>query len=231
MRNLNEDVVLVVLEGTDGSGKSTQCSELKKRLENGGYVVATPVSNKSRAIRRVYKELIDSQDTFPNPMSSLFLGLADYLYAFEKAADIENDVILMDRYYYSAFADLLANMPQFDYLPIINEVEKYFTEPDIKIFLKVDPEIALSRKNGCTLAESGGPIFAADYNSLEASFLSYQNMLIDVYPKLMASKNSQNYHEIMADDHLESVADLIETLVNNKINKKLSNTVTESINV
>lgn len=195
---------VVVLEGIDGAGKSSQCSRVADALSDAGLRVATPTSNATRPLRAVYKSLIDEAEGFPDARTSVLLGLADYAYAVQLAAEAHADVILLDRYAFSSCADALALGMRFD---AVTALLSLFEPPDLTLFIDVSPREALTRKRGeCSLAEAGGPYFAQDGQPLAESFLDYQSAVRDGFLRLIAAHHGPSgYRVIAGEDPLEDV--------------------------
>lgn len=98
--------VLIVFEGTDGTGKSTQLSLLEKYLHNNHYpVVATrePTTGKyGQEIRRLYMQ----RDT-RTPREELELFLADRKDHVDNVINpslLSGKIVLCDRYFLSTIA-------------------------------------------------------------------------------------------------------------------------------
>ena len=96
---------LIVIEGTDGVGRSTQIEELKKWLEVKGYGVVTTGWTRSLLLSTAIDEAKKGHTLNVNTYS--------LLYAADFADRLENEVIpalragfivLADRYIYTAFA-------------------------------------------------------------------------------------------------------------------------------
>ena len=97
--------LLIVIEGTDGSGKSTQLELLKKYIQAQSYGVMVSEWKTSRLIANV---IDDAKDR--NLLNATTYSL---LYAADFADRLENQIIpalksgfivLLDRYYYTALA-------------------------------------------------------------------------------------------------------------------------------
>ena len=196
---------VVVVEGIDGAGKSTQCARVADRLTARGLRVV--LSRPDRPLRRVYKSLTDDADTFPDARTSVLLGLADYSYGARPTADV--DVVLLDRYAYSSCADALAlGMGLDDVLPLL----RMFEPPDLTLLVDVSPRQALARKGWtCSLAEAGGPDVVARAASLQDSFVAYQSAVRDAYLRLMAVHTGRHGFDLVDGD--QPVDDVTDRLV------------------
>ena len=97
---------LFVVEGIDGSGKSTQLMLLNKWLESEGYVVYFSEWNSSPLVQDVTKR--GKKKKMLTPMTFSLIHATDFADRTEhhiipplKAADL---LVLADRYVYTAFA-------------------------------------------------------------------------------------------------------------------------------
>lgn len=139
----------IVVEGLDGSGKSTQIKRLAKTLEKRGekvYITAEPTDFETGAyLRRILSE---SQEKNMYLQSALFLadrlehithptfGIKHYLE--------EGYTVICDRYYYSSFA-YQGTASDMDWVMKINLDCKEILTPDLCIFLDVNPNTCKDR--------------------------------------------------------------------------------------
>ena len=93
---------LIIFEGADGSGKTTQIKELKKLLEKNGHTVTVsswktaPILGEFMAANESLKKMSDRV----LPETSLFFQSADLLYRIEREiipALKQNHIVIMDR--------------------------------------------------------------------------------------------------------------------------------------
>lgn len=92
---------LIILEWSDGSGKSTQAKKLKKRLKEDGQI-AVIVSWKDAPHFREYFEQHDTKKAgeAASPEAHLFLQVADLLYQIERKVVpnlLKGHTVIMDR--------------------------------------------------------------------------------------------------------------------------------------
>ena len=139
----------IVIEGLDGSGKSTQIKNLAKNLESRGekvYITAEPTEFETGAyIRRILSESLN-KDMYLQ--AALFL--ADRLEhithpEFGINHYLENGyTVICDRYYYSSFA-YQGTATDIDWVMKINLDCKAMITPDLCIFLDVNPDTCKER--------------------------------------------------------------------------------------
>ena len=90
---------VIVLEGMDGSGKTTVAAELVRRL--GAAMVRTPHPRYEKGAREAFRQL-------PEPLSRAFYSAANYLAAAEVAALRGSQPVLLDRWWGSTCSMALA---------------------------------------------------------------------------------------------------------------------------
>lgn len=136
----------IVLEGIDGSGKTTIAKELKTFFINKkANVLITQEPTKGNIGNIIREYLMNTERDKRNP---IFEALA---FAADRAWHIENLIkpylekgylIICDRYYYSSFAYQIINGLESKWLI---EINKYMLKPDLALFLDVRPEVAIKR--------------------------------------------------------------------------------------
>jgi len=177
---------LIVLEGTDGVGRSTQIQLLKKWIEEEGFGVSDTGLARSRLTQKGLDEAKAGHTLGPLTMS-LF-------YATDFADRLENLIIpaleagfylLSDRYFYSIIARNVVRGVEPDWA---RKIYGFALKPDIILYLKADVNTILPRVvhgGGFNYWESGMDIRCAD--NLYDSFVIYQNKLIQQFD-LMAEE-------------------------------------------
>lgn len=169
---------LIVVEGTDGVGRTTHVNRLRTRLEEMGYAVAetgfTRSDLASRGIRRA---------KLGNTLGSNAFNL---FYATDFADRLEQQIIpalrsgfvmLTDRYTYSLIARAIVRGADADW---IKQVYAFALKPSAVFYLRIDVEELVPR----VLADGGG----FDYwesgmdlpmgEDLYESFINYQRRMI-----------------------------------------------------
>jgi dTMP kinase len=140
--------VLVVLEGIDGSGKTTQARSLLRRLRYRGYKAAffrEPTRGKwGRAIKRMAAR---ADSLTPEEELDLFVrdrreNVAKNL----KPALKSGRVVVLDRYYFSTIAYQGAKGIDAGRIRRMNEA--FAVKPDLVIVLDVDAGAGLARISG-----------------------------------------------------------------------------------
>lgn len=132
--------IFIVLEGIDGSGKTSAISKVKEHLESLGHKVMITMEPTKGAIGN----LVAGTDDL-TPESEALLFTADRAcHTKEISGWLEEGYdVVCDRYYASTLAYQSASGLDRDWLYSINS--KVIMEPDIHILLDIDPEVSLAR--------------------------------------------------------------------------------------
>lgn len=136
--------ILIVFEGVDGTGKSTQLALLARYLEEQGYPVITTREPTEGAYGQKIRQLYLNRDQCSRE-EELELFLADRRQHVQEVlapALQQGKIILCDRYYLSTAAYQGAN--GFDPLDIL-EKNSFAPVPDIALLFQVPLATGLSR--------------------------------------------------------------------------------------
>lgn len=179
---------LIVLEGTDGVGRSTQIQLLRRWLEDEGFAVSDTGLRRS-PLTQPGLEAAKTGHTLSPLTMSLF-------YATDFADRLENQIIpalkagfyvLSDRYFFSVMARDIVRGADPDW---VRSVYGFALKPDIVFYLKCDlPHMIVRMVNGRGFDywESGMDIHCAD--NLYDSFVTYQGSLMKEFDKLAQEYN------------------------------------------
>jgi len=174
---------LIVVEGSDGVGRTTQLSMLRSWLEIQGYGVIETGWTRSPLVSRTI-DLAKSG----NAMNLLTFNL---LYATDFADRLEHEIIpalrsgfvvLADRYVYTAYVRALVRGTDEDW---IRRLYGFAIKPDLVLYLKVDVETLVHRvllADGLDHWEAG-----LDHNpKLDPydSFMLYQGKVLCEYDRM-----------------------------------------------
>lgn len=168
---------LIVIEGTDGSGRSTQIALLKEWLESEGFPVQTMGLRRSNLVAKDIDNLLAE-----NTVTRLTLAL---MYATDFFDQLEHRIIpalrsgmvvLADRYIYTLIARSAVRGLARDYLHGLYEMA---LRPDLTFWLKVGPQVAFEREfkksNAISYWEAGRDMSLS--SDLYRSFIRYQQMV------------------------------------------------------
>jgi dTMP kinase len=168
---------LIVLEGTDGSGRSTQISLLTEWLESQGFAV------QSMGLRRSYLVAEDIDDLLANnAVTRMTLAL---MYATDFYDQLEHRilpalrsgmVVLADRYIYTLIARGAVRGIDREYMHGLYQMA---LRPHLTFWLNVRPEAAFEREfrksHAISYWESGRDMSLS--SDLFRSFIRYQSMI------------------------------------------------------
>lgn len=140
--------VLVVLEGIDGSGKTTQARALLRRLRRRGYPAAFFREPTRGRWGREIKRLAARADSL-TPEQELDLFVRDRRENVERnlrPALEAGRIVVLDRYYFSTIA--YQGAKGIDTRRIRRMNESFAVPPDLVVVLDVDPGQGLARIEG-----------------------------------------------------------------------------------
>lgn len=168
---------LFVIEGTDGSGRSTQIAMLGEWLESQGYAVQTIGLRRSHLLAKDIDKVMAQ-----NVVGKLTLAL---LYATDFYDQLTNVmipslragyVVLADRYIYTLIARSDVRGIRHGYL---NDIYSLALRPDLTFWLNIRPQTAFEREfrksNAVGYWESGRDLYLSE--DLYKSFIRYQTMM------------------------------------------------------
>lgn len=176
---------LFIVEGVDGSGKSTQISLLKKWLESEGYSVFFTEWNSSELVKETTKEAKKKNLLTPTTFSLLhatdFADRLNYQIIPPLKAGM---IVLADRYAYTAFArDVVRGVsPQW-----VRNLYSFAVRPDISFYFDVPIQVAcdriLSNRSEIKFHEAGMDLGL--HMDTKESFKLFQGRIMDEYKKMI----------------------------------------------
>jgi dTMP kinase len=141
---------LIVFEGLDGSGTTSQSALLSERLDNRGFsVIQVEEPGGTELGRKVRNLLLEDQGLDINPLSELFLFEVSRAQLVRKKilpALEEGKMVISDRFAISsvAYQGHGRGVP-IDQVKKINEMSVEDLEPDVTFFLDINLEERLKR--------------------------------------------------------------------------------------
>lgn len=196
--------LLIVIEGTDGSGKSTQLELLKRSIQDKSYGVMVSEWKTSRLIAKV---IDDAKER--NLLNATTYSL---LYAADFADRLENQIIpalksgfivLLDRYYYTALARDVVRGQDINW---VKNLYDYAPEPDLIFYLDMPVDELLKRIIGTTglnYYESGRDVgFSTDFYK---SFQIYQQKCLDEYNNMKSLYNFKSIDGTMSVEEIHKI--------------------------
>jgi dTMP kinase len=176
---------LFIVEGIDGSGKSTQLSLLHKWLESEGHAVVFSEWNSSLLVQNVTRR--GKKKKMLTPMTFSLIHATDFADRTEhqiipplKAGS----VVLADRYIYTAFARDVARGVDPEW---VRSLYGFAVKPTIGFYFRVALDEAMKRlraaRAGFKFYEAGADVGLAD--DLEESFRLFQGRIIEEYERMV----------------------------------------------
>ncbi len=136
--------LLIVLEGIDGSGKTTIAKMLIEELEGRGYRTIYTFEPWTTKFIENLKELGPLRDAYIDALVYAADRLVHIKSVIEPA--ITNGyIVICDRYYYSSVAYQSAMGAPMDWVLTVN---KFVLKPNLAIYLDIEPEVGIARKRG-----------------------------------------------------------------------------------
>jgi dTMP kinase len=176
---------LIIVEGIDGSGKSTQLQLLEKWLAAKGFNVFFTEWNSSQLVRETTKRGKKSKALTPTTFSLLHAtDFANRFYHDILPPLKAGMVVLADRYVYTAFArDAVRGVSR----AWVRKLYNFAIQPDMAFYFKVPIEVAIDRLLGGTRAqlkyyEAGMDLGISQ--DLEESFRIFQSRILAEYEKI-----------------------------------------------
>ncbi|HEX4047888.1 MAG TPA: dTMP kinase, partial [Elusimicrobiota bacterium] len=174
---------LIVVEGLDGSGKSTQLERLKEELEAKGLKVVTTSWNSSETVSDAVKKAKKAQTLTPKTFALMNASdLADRLDKTILPALREGSIVLADRWFFTALArDRVRGMdPKW-----LRGLYEFAPRPDLVLYFRLPVKTAigrvLSRSEGkLGLSEDMGEDAEAAKTAAERHGLKYYEAGLDV---------------------------------------------------
>lgn len=196
---------LVVVEGTDGVGRSTQIAMLREWLEAEGYAVLVTGFRRSELAASGIDRAMRGNTLDPLTLNLFYA--TDFWDRLEKnivPALRSGMVALVDRYIFSiiARARVRGVSPRW-----LNDVFEFAVVPDVVLYLDVDVEHLVPRVLSVRQLdhwESGEDFLRGP--DLYQNFIRYQSALIDEFRELAKE------HQFVTVDGRGSVGDVFEAL-------------------
>ena len=194
---------LIVVEGTDGVGRTTHINRLRTHLERMGYAVAeTGLSRSDLASRGIYRAKMGN--TLGSNAFNLFYAtdFADRLQQQILPALRSGFVMLTDRYVYSLIARAIVRGADPDW---IKNVYSFALRPDAVFYLRIGVEELVPRvvaEGPFDYWESGMDLPMGE--DLYDSFIEYQRRVIDQLDELA---KEYSFQTIDATGKVDSISD------------------------
>jgi dTMP kinase len=147
--------MLIVIEGSDKAGKSTQTQMLTDQLKKEGFSVATMAfPDYSTMVGKEIKAFLHGERQYPIEVRHMLLSVNRW----EKKTEIEkmlndNDAVILNRYYQSNLVYGVASGLRLEWL---QSLDAGLPKEDVVVVLDVNPEVSIKRM------QSKGDVFEMD---------------------------------------------------------------------
>jgi dTMP kinase len=209
---------LIVVEGIDGSGKSTQIALLSQWLRAEGYAVAFSEWNSSPLVhettRRGKKKEMFTPTTFSLIHATDFADRTErYILPLIKAGA----VVCADRYAYTAFARDVARGVDRKW---VRNLYRFAIRPNLSFYFRVPLDVALGRilggRDAIKYYEAGQDLGLS--RDVEESFRIFQGRILDEYE---AMAKDMGFHVIDATQSIEDQQQRMRAIVLRHLGRNL----------
>ena len=176
---------LIIVEGIDGSGKSTQIDLLGKWLISQGYVTVFTEWNSSPIVKRTTKR--GKTERLLTPMSFSLIHSADFanrVFTQILPALKAGTIVLADRYVYTAFARDSARGVNKEWL---RRLYAFALRPSLALYFKVPLEQSIARivtgRSEIGYYESGQDVKPT--SSRKKAFRQFQGAILEEYDRMV----------------------------------------------
>lgn len=142
--------IFIVIEGIDGSGKSTVTQQLGNLFIQKGYNVWITAEPTKERYGQILREKLRDKTCHPIEESLLFA-----LDRFQHNQSIQEhlnkgEIVISDRYTLSSYAYQTITLQKFGYtytnaLNWLFQINQYNIHPDVLVYLQITPEMAMER--------------------------------------------------------------------------------------
>jgi dTMP kinase len=136
--------IFIVVEGLDGSGKTTQANLLARKLSENHKVFCTAEPSQGKIGTFIREGCLYEEKRLPIEAEALLFA-ADRIEHMQKEispALAEDKIVICDRYIYSSLAYQGSTGLSLDW---INTINARALQPDFSLFIDVSPELVLER--------------------------------------------------------------------------------------
>ena len=213
---------LIIVEGIDGSGKSTQLALLSQWLRSQELAVAFSEWNSSDLVRGTTRRGKKKQMFTPTTFSLIHAtDFADRLERYILPLLKAGAVVCADRYAYTAFARDVARGVTRQW---VRNLYRFAVRPNLAFYFRVPLDVALDRILGGRSAikyyEAGMDLALS--RDVEESFRIFQSRILDEYDAMAAE---MGFHIIDATQSIEEQQQQMRSIVLRHLGSSLRNGV------
>lgn len=189
LRPHNYPGLLVVVEGIDGSGKTTQAQLLRRWIESRDHPVFFTEWNSSVLVKKATRA--GKRKAILTPMTFCLLHATDFAdrHTYHIVPPLKAGMaVVADRYAYTAFARDGARGVHPEW---VRNAYSFAVRPDIALYFRVTPELALTRLRASRAKlkyyEAGMDMRLS--HDMDDSFLRFQGRVIAEYDRMAEAEN------------------------------------------
>lgn len=213
---------LIIVEGIDGSGKSTQLSLLSQWLRTEGIAVAFSEWNSSSLVKSTTKRGKKKEMFTPTTFSLIHAtDFADRLEGYIIPLLKAGAVVCADRYAYTAYArDSVRGISR----RWVRNLYRFAIRPNLRFYFRVPLDIALGRilggRDALKYYEAGMDLGLS--RNIEESFRLFQGRILEEYD---AMAEEMGFHVIDATQSIEAQQQEMRRIVMTEIGESLKKNV------
>jgi dTMP kinase len=199
--------LFIVLEGPDGSGKSTMAKMIAKYYQDAGReIVFTREPGGTKISEQIRNIILDNNNTEMAYMTEALLyaaSRAQLVSEFIKPNLEKGKIVISERYVYSSIVyQGIARDIGIQKIKEINDFATDGLEPDLVLFFNIDPEKALHRK-----------LYKGNGDRLENEKISFHKRVYEGYKEI--SKIYDEMISINADKSVDELFSDIRSIISN----------------
>jgi dTMP kinase len=213
---------LIIVEGIDGSGKSTQLSLLSQWLRSEGFAVAFSEWNSSPLVRETTRRGKKKEMFTPATFSLIHAtDFADRMERYILPLLKAGAVVCADRYAYTAFArDVVRGVSR----RWVRNLYRFAIRPNLAFYFRVPLEVALGRilggRNAIKYYEAGMDLGLS--RNVEESFRLFQGRILEEYDSMITE---MGFHVIDAAGSIEEQQKQMREIVMRELGGSLATNV------
>ncbi|HOE66084.1 MAG TPA: dTMP kinase [Candidatus Hydrogenedentes bacterium] len=209
--------MLIVVEGVDGSGKSTQLDLMRSWLIQEGYDLFFTEWNSSKLVKKTTK--LGKTKQILTPLTFALIHATDFSDRLERAIIPPLQagmIVLADRYVWTAFSRDVVRGVDPEY---VRDLYSFAVQPDLAFYFRVPLQTAVQRifrgRAGLKYYEAGMDLGLS--RDPAESFLKFQARIMEEYDKLV---NEYGLVVVHGDHPIEKQQRRIRKVVLEKIKEK-----------
>ena len=216
---------LIVVEGIDGSGKSTQISLLSQWLRSQGVAVAFSEWNSSPLVRETTRRGKKKEMFTPTTFSLIHAtDFADRTERYILPLLKSGAIVCADRYAYTAFARDVARGVGRRW---VRNLYSFAIRPSLCFYFRVSLDVAIGRilggRNAIKYYEAGMDLKLS--RDVQESFRIFQGRILDEYD---AMAEEMGFNVIDATQSIEAQQQMMREIVMQELGESLKNGVLRS---